>query len=355
MTLFELGLSNGSISLATLLDGDETSTLADEIPIPELVELTCIGGWPALVGSSVAEAQGVLAGYLDSIARTDIRRLDGVARDPRKVRATVRSLARNVASQASISTAARNAGGPDGPVDDDTVRSYLAALERLMVVEDQPAWMPRLRSRSRRRTAPERHFCDPSLAAAALGASPARLLRDLESFGLPFESLVLRDLRVYAQYLGAEVLHYRDNLGDGRRCRRRAPLGCGRGEARVGCCRRGGREPPALRSTDRHRPRRRARLPRGRPADSLRLHPRRRGPGRSHPGTRAVNGSRAQALRQARAARIGRNPARRTAVTSGPGCQTKAIHGEVPGIRRAPSRSASRAMRAEAGPSRAAP
>lgn len=111
MTLFELGLSNGSISLATLLDGDETSTLADEIPIPELVELTCIGGWPALVGSSVAEAQGVLAGYLDSIARTDIRRLDGVARDPRKVRATVRSLARNVASQASVSTAARDAGG----------------------------------------------------------------------------------------------------------------------------------------------------------------------------------------------------------------------------------------------------
>ncbi|MGH3494750.1 MAG: ATP-binding protein, partial [Sciscionella sp.] len=214
MTLFELGRSSGAVSLGRLLDGEPTATDAGELSIPDLADVTCTGGWPGLVGHSVTSAQRVLTSYLDSVSRTDIRRVDGVAREPAKVWSVLRALARNVGTEASIATIARDAGGSDGPADDDTARAYLAALERLMVVEDQPAWAPRLRSRSRLRSAPKRHFCDPSLAPAALQATPAQLLRDLNYFGFLFESLVVRDLRVYAQHLGATVSHYRDNIGE---------------------------------------------------------------------------------------------------------------------------------------------
>jgi uncharacterized protein len=214
MTLVELGRSTGTVSLDKLLDAEHVSTQADQLTISDLVEITCIGGWPALVGISVSQAQRVLNGYLDSIARTDIRRVDGVSRDPQKVWRVLRSLARNVGTEVSTATIARDTGGSDGPVDEDTARSYLAALERLMVLENQPAWAPRLRSRARLRSAPKRHFCDPSLAAAALQATPGRLIRDLNYFGFLFESLVVRDLRVYAQHVGASVFHYRDNIGE---------------------------------------------------------------------------------------------------------------------------------------------
>ena len=149
MTLLELGWSTGTVSLERLLDAEHVSTQANELTIPDLAEITCIGGWPALMESRVTQAQSVLNGYLDSIARTDIRRVDGVSRDPQRVFSVLRSLARNTGTEVSVATIARDAGGSDGPVDDDTVRSYLAALERLMVVENQPAWSPRLRSRAR--------------------------------------------------------------------------------------------------------------------------------------------------------------------------------------------------------------
>ncbi len=214
MTLLELGRSSGAVTLAGLLAGESPSTEAPELSVPDLVDLICIGGWPAFVGSSVAQAQRLLGGYLESVARTDIRRVDGVSRDPQKVWAVLRSLARNVGTEASLATIARDARGSDGSVDDDTAHSYLAALERLMVIEDQPAWAPALRSRARLRKSPKRHFCDPSLAAAALQATPQRLLADLNYFGFLFESLVVRDLRVYAQARGASVFHYRDNIGE---------------------------------------------------------------------------------------------------------------------------------------------
>lgn len=214
MTLFELGRSTGTASLQGLLDGQLPNTQADDLTISELVEITCVGGWPALAGSGVTNAQAVLNGYLDSVARTDIRRVDGVSRDPQKVWSVLRSLARNVGTEVSIATIARDTGGSDNPVDEDTVRSYLGALERLMVLEDQPAWAPRLRSRARLRSTPKRHFCDPSLAAAALQGIPDRLVKDLNYFGFLFESLVVRDLRVYAQHVGASVFHYRDNIGE---------------------------------------------------------------------------------------------------------------------------------------------
>ena len=214
MTLFELGHSSGSVSLTKLLDGEKMSVNADKLSVTELAEITCIGGWPGLVGSGFDDARRFLRGYLDSVARTDIRRVDGVARDPQKVWRVLQSLARNISTEAAIATIASDAGGSEGPVDADTVTSYLGALERLMVVEDQPAWAPRVRSRARLRSAPKRHFCDPSLAAAALEVTPARLLRDLNYFGFLFESLVVRDVRVYAQHSYGNVLHYRDNIGE---------------------------------------------------------------------------------------------------------------------------------------------
>lgn len=125
----------------------------------------------------------------------------------------LRSLARNVATAASARSIAADVGGSDGPIDYHTVTDYLAALTRVFVLEDLPAWSPALRSRSTLRTAGTRHFVDPSLAVAALDATPERLLRDVETLGLLFESLVVRDLRVYAQALDATVFHYRDNNG----------------------------------------------------------------------------------------------------------------------------------------------
>ncbi len=123
------------------------------------------------------------------------------------------SLGRNVAAEVSAARLAHDTGNDNRPLRDETVHEYLAALERVMVIENQPSWGPHLRSRDVVRRAPKRHFIDPSLAAAALGASPERLLRDPSTLGFLFESLTIRDLRVYAQSLGGHVLHYRDSAG----------------------------------------------------------------------------------------------------------------------------------------------
>jgi hypothetical protein len=151
--------------------------------------------------------------YLAEVQRTDIRRVDGTARDSENVRRVVRSLARTVATEAAATTIAADVRSPGAAPHPETVRDYLAALERLMVVEDQPAWAPHLRSRSILRKSPKRHFVDPSLAAAAVGAGPDSLLRDIPFLGTLFESLVVRDLRIYAQAMEGHVFHYRDNTG----------------------------------------------------------------------------------------------------------------------------------------------
>ncbi len=139
--------------------------------------------------------------------------LQSCGRDPARVGRFLQSIGRNVATCASLATLARDLEGHDRNIDHHTARSYMTALERLMIVEDQPPWAPHLRSRSRLRTAAKRHFVDPSLAVAALSATPEHLFRDFEWLGLLFESMVVRDLRVYAQAAGATVRHYRDNTG----------------------------------------------------------------------------------------------------------------------------------------------
>ena len=220
MSLFELGRSTGEVSLARLLAGDPAPASVVESGVEELADLVCVGGWPGHLGSSdedpplsVDDAMAENRDYLGEVCRTDIQRVDGNGRDPVRVGRFLQALGRNVATCAATATLAKDAGGPDQHVTSHTARSYLTALERLMIVEDQPPWAPHLRSRSRLRTRPKRHLVDPSLAVAALSASPRHLLHDFEWFGLLFESMVVRDLRVYAQASGASVYHYRDNTG----------------------------------------------------------------------------------------------------------------------------------------------
>ena len=213
MTLLEIGAGQGGVSLAALLEGEPSSCADPGLAVADLAELVCRGGWPAQLGRPLAATSRAARDYLEQVRQVDVQRVDGRRRDPQRLGTLLRSLARNVATEVSLTTLAADAGGADGPLDPRTVADHLQALERLMVLENQPAWRPHLRSKAALRQAPRRHFCDPSLAVAALGGSPDRLLKDLEWLGLLFESLVIRDLRVLAQALDGEVFHYRDNYG----------------------------------------------------------------------------------------------------------------------------------------------
>ena len=213
MSLYELGASTGEVSLRALLEGEHEQGVRSELEADALFELVSVGGWPGHLSRTPTNALQANRDYLEEVRRVDINRVDGVARDPERVARFLRSYARNVATHASMSTIAADTGGEDGPLKDHTALEYANALGRLMVIEDQPAWAPHLRSKSILRNAPKRHFVDPSLAVAALRASPKYLREDLELFGFLFESLVVRDFRVYAQAADADVYHYRDNTG----------------------------------------------------------------------------------------------------------------------------------------------
>lgn len=214
MSLFETGESDGSVSLGKMLDGEPCRPENPGCAIADMVDLVCRGGWPRIVTGTAAAAQRYLRSYLDDISRTDIALVDDVRRDPVGVRRLLASLGRNIGTKASYATLAQDASGDRAvPVHPRTVKGYLGALERLFVVEDLPGWQPHLRSRIALRTTPTRHFVCPSLAVAALRANSARLRTDLEFFGLLFESLVVRDLRVYSQLDGCQLSHYRDEYG----------------------------------------------------------------------------------------------------------------------------------------------
>lgn len=213
LSLFESGYADGSVSTARLLHGECPRSNDSGQTVRDLCELIAQGGWPGHLGLSLERSLRAVRDYLDEIRRVDIRRVDQTRYDPQNVGRLIRSLSRNVATYASAASLAADAGGADGPLDSATVRSYLDALDRLMIVEDQPAWAPHLRSRSILRSSAKRHFVDPSLAVAAIAATPDRLLDDLEFLGFLFESLVVRDLRVYAQASDAAVYQYRDNTG----------------------------------------------------------------------------------------------------------------------------------------------
>ena len=213
LSSFEMGHSSGEISISELLDGAPPEAPQAEMQIALLTERICKGGWPGNLNRSAKSVLRANRDYLNEIRRMDISRVNGKTRDPIKVGKLLRSLARNIATPVAISTLATDVRGGGATMKADTAAEYLEALEQLMIVENQPAWAPHLRSRSIARTSPVRHFTDPSLAAAALRASPAWLLKDPKTLGLFFESMVIRDLRVYAQAADAEVYHYRDKDG----------------------------------------------------------------------------------------------------------------------------------------------
>ena len=211
LSLYESGASNGTVSLGAVMDGEAPHAQALDHSLGDVAEWTCRGGFPQTLGLSVGDAQRFLSLYLEEIRRVDIERVDGISRDPIRVNRLMQSLARNISTRATLRTLARDANGAQ--LDPKTVTSYLSALERVFIAEDVPAWSPRLRSRITLRAAPVRQLADPALACALLRTGPNRLLDDLETFGLLFESLVLRDLRVYTSPSRAWVGHYRDETG----------------------------------------------------------------------------------------------------------------------------------------------
>jgi predicted AAA+ superfamily ATPase len=217
MSLAESGRSTAAVSLQEVLAGKPVKAADPKIGLRDLVEAVCRGGWPASRTRPLRAAMASARSYVEQVARGDIPTADGVKRDPIRMTALMRSLARNESTPAADTKLAADTGlaasAGQAALHRDTVGDYVDALERLMVAEPQPAWTPNLRSRARLRNKPIRRFVDPSVAVAAIGATPAGLLRDLEYFGLLFESLVVRDLRVYSGPLGGQVWHYRDSAG----------------------------------------------------------------------------------------------------------------------------------------------
>lgn len=214
MSLYESGDSNGSVSLSELFTGTATVSGVSLKGLEEMAFMLCRGGWPKAVGQKKKVALQQAIDYYDGLVDSDISRVDGVKRDPERVRLLLRSYARHVATQATITTIRDDMRTNDvSSLDEDTISSYIKALKKLFVVEDLPAWNPNLRSKIAVRTSDTRHYVDPSIACAALGLGPNDLINDLKTFGVLFESLCVRDLRIYAEKLGGQVYHFRDSRG----------------------------------------------------------------------------------------------------------------------------------------------
>ena len=216
MSLQECGWSACVVSLKDVCKGKNIGVQTVPSPeLEELVELVMRGGWPGSIGKSAAQALLVPRDYIENVIDIDMVKLDGIERDPVKVRKCLRSLARNESTTASTNTIRDDiAEFDDASLSINTVTDYIGAFNRLFLVRDTKPFSTFLRSPSRIKQIAKRRFCDPSLAAALLKATPKMLLRDLRTFGLLFESLVMRDLEIYAEAMGGELYHYQDYDGD---------------------------------------------------------------------------------------------------------------------------------------------
>jgi len=213
MSLWEQGLSNGQVSLQSLLRGQEVQGIYD-FNIDVAIQAICRGGFPAAVDLGFPSAQKLMKAYLDDVVNIDFSNLTGQKRNSRRLHNLIRGLARNVGSEISTAKLANEVGSTEGlPIKPETLEGYLEVLRQMFLVDDLRPWAPQLRSSYVVRKAWKRYLVDPSLAAAALGADPASLLGDLETTGFLFENMAVRDLRVYAQAMGCEVSHYRDSGG----------------------------------------------------------------------------------------------------------------------------------------------
>jgi hypothetical protein len=212
MSLHESGHSSGMVSLADMFSGGTPAALDPGLTVPQLIDRIVIGGWPDLIEASVEDAQQWLRDYVRNLVEVDVQSL-GARRDPANLRKLLTALARGVGTEMTVQSLAKDVGGADGAADRDAVDGYVKALNRLMIVEDVPAWAPHMRSTTPLRKSPTRYMIDPSLGGAALGIGPQQLLGDLNAAGFHFEALVVRDLRVYAQPLYGSLSHWRDNNG----------------------------------------------------------------------------------------------------------------------------------------------
>jgi len=179
----------------------------------KVISSICRGGWPAKFWVDESAAYRIPKEYIKTISEVDISEVDGVKKNTAKVKLFMRSIARNIATEVKISTISYDIQNDGDEISSQTANSYYSALQRLFVIEEQEAWLPSLRSKTRIRTTPKRHFADPSLAAAALGATPKILADDITTTGFLFESLCFKDVSVYTEALGGNVYHYRDENG----------------------------------------------------------------------------------------------------------------------------------------------
>jgi len=214
MSLFESGESSGDVSLSELFQGGREIAGANGISFEKLAFLTCRGGWPKAVGLREATALEQAFDYCDAVINSDISRADNVSRDPARAQRLMRAYARHQGTQVANTVIKADMVANDNTnFDDDTLYSYISALKKIFVIEDMEAWNPNLRSKTAIRTSDTRYFVDPSIAAAVLGLGPEDLLNDLNTFGLLFETMCARDLRVYADVLNGRIYHYRDASG----------------------------------------------------------------------------------------------------------------------------------------------
>ncbi|EOS50241.1 ATP-binding protein [Adlercreutzia caecimuris] len=213
MTLFEAGRSSGTISLRGLFNGERPDGNALPMSLEDLCDIVICGGWPAVQNMELRRASRLARSYVRQVSEDDLSRVDNVARDPQKISRLLHSLARNAEQAATTKTMIRDmtADATNEALSKETVDDYLQALRRIFVIEEIPGWSPNLRSSIRINKRPKYHYVDPSLPAAILGATPQKLLGDLNAFGFLFECLCLRDLLVYAEASEAQVRYYRDN------------------------------------------------------------------------------------------------------------------------------------------------
>ena len=214
MTLFESGESNGCVKLSDLFTSPAKIFAKNDLNLEDIAFLICRGGWPMAVGLPDEIALEQAFDYYDAVTKEDVSKVDGVKRASERVRRLMRSYARHQGTQASIATLREDLKNNDASsLDENTINSYLDALRKIFVIEDMPAWNPNLRSKTAIRTSDTRYFVDPSIATASLEIGPMDLINDLNTMGLFFETLCVRDLRVFAESLNGKIYHYRDKSG----------------------------------------------------------------------------------------------------------------------------------------------
>ena len=214
MSLWESGESNGEVSVRSLFEQGGQIVAHNDLVLGDIARLLCRGGWPQATNLDGDHALKISAAYYEAVVKTDISQADGVKRDETRTRRLMRSYARNQGAQATIRSIRDDISANEpNKIDEETVTSYINALKRIFVIEDSTAWSPNLRSKTAIRTSDTRYFIDPSITTCALGVGPKDLMSDLNTMGLLFETMAVRDLRVYADASEGGIFHYRDKSG----------------------------------------------------------------------------------------------------------------------------------------------